>query len=398
MRINLFLLIIVLTSTFLYGDSAPIVPADGSTVLPVNDEDIILQEETINIYMYRKYFYVEVDYVFKNTGRAKNISMGFPNEDGFEVKPIEDFKAFESDNAFNVYEKIMESYGPSESPHRILYYECFDVHFDANETKNIRNTYSAEYSNVYGGLKRYVKYILTTGALWHEDIDNVRVNIYIEDIPPQELYGYRLSLYGYEEAEIPGISFSPEANRVDETFYYMEFKNIEPDFDIKITLPRLLKYRVEASSELEGSSSYSYSAENISDYDPSTSWVEGVRGDGIGEFVDMDLRTYYGKEGAEYFFEKIGIINGFAENSNLFNSNNRVKTLKLTYEYCDSYDDRDITESVSFELQDTMDMQYYRFDKPLPIEHIKITIEDVYSGTRWDDTCIAEFQLFPAHP
>ncbi len=398
---NLIILIICFFNAgiFIFADAAPISPASGSTVVPIYDTDIVLKHEIINIYLKRHEFYVEVEYLFVNTSLANNVTMGFPNILVPSLtEPIEDFKAFDSGAELYVYRKDT----PSKYEWEEYYYECFDVSFDAYESKNIKNTYSSEYSTSWGyKMQRNMYYILTTGALWHEDIDNILVNIYIEGISLQELYGREvicsdIDITNYDEEEIiSGIDFSPYGIKVNDFYYFMEFKDVEPDFDIKVTLPLLLSGHAESSSELEAGSRYSYSADNICDYDPATSWVEGVRGNGVGEYVSYHMDYYFQKRFYMYTIEKFGIINGFAENETLFYSNNRVKTIKLEFKSLEN--GSFIPQSVIIELEDIMSMQYYYFDEPVIAKTFKIIIEDVYPGSEWDDTCMAEFQVFPVN-
>ncbi len=376
----------------------PTQPTVGSTVVPIYDADIILEQETINIYLRRDEFYVEVDYLFVNTGREKNITMGFPIEFGnwSDMEPIEDFMAFDSGRELDVFRKD----APDSDEYQQKYYECFDVYFDASESKNIKNTYSSLYGINYNRTNNYIKYILTSGALWHDNIDNVLVNIYIEGISVQELIGRKIykylnygDYYKLEEIYLPGLTFSPNVVKVNDFYYFMEFKDIEPDFDIEITMSILIIRSTGASSELAPGGGYTYSAENISDNNPATSWVEGVQGNGIGEWVGLNIEQWLNKSEGYYRIEKIGIINGFAENETLYYSNNRVKTIRLVFSSLE--DVSFISQSIIIELDDTMEMQYYYFDEPVISRGFKIIIEDVYPGSSWDDTCIAEFQVFP---
>ncbi len=395
-------------TNLLYADGAPMLPKDGSTVIPVYDTDIILEHETINIYLRRREFYVEVDYLFVNTGQAKSIVIGFPNgwKEDVEDYPIEDFRAYESGSELSIYRKYT-SISDDNSDFHEYYYECFDVQFDALESKSIKNTYSSVYGYNYDLTEFYMNYILTTGSLWHDSISNVRVNIYIEGISAQELKRRWIGNWwddDFDEEYLQGISFSPEAEKINDLLYHMEFEDIEPDFNIRITIQRLIYRRAEASSELTSTgNSYDYAADNIYDNNPATSWVESAPGNGIGEYVELFL-TYGNKAWYDlHKIDKIGIINGFAENEQLFYSNNRVKTIRLefdSYQYVNSQLDDSvyqsiINESIIIELEDTMEMQYYFFDEPIIAKSIKIIIEDVYAGSKWDDTCIAEFQVFP---
>lgn len=382
-------------SSALFADSAPIVPADGSTVIPVYDSDIILEKETINIYLRRNGFSVEVLYLFFNTGRAKDVTMGFPNYSvPTAVEPIGDFRAFDAGKELTVYRKDAK-----ESDEWIQnYYECFDVGFGASEYKNITNTYSSYYSTNYEGTELSMTYILTTGALWNKNIESVRVNIYIDGFTQEELenhWYYILSddLVDFSPLKFRGVSFNPTAVKVTDFYYKMEFVNIEPDFNIVIDMPLVMSRYAEASSELESGTMYSYSANNVIDNDPATSWVEGVSGNGNGEYIK--IYNYYA-ENKFYGFcsiEKIGIINGFAENERLFFENNRVRTIRL--DYSNIVNGEWIESSAIITFEDTMDMQYYTFSSPVISDSFKVSILEVYPGSKWDDTCIAEFKIFP---
>ena len=53
-------------------------------------------------------------------------------------------------------------------------------------------------------------------------------------------------------------------------------------------------------------------------------------------------------------------------------------------------------KSVEFILEDTMDMQYLAFPEPIYMSSMKISILEVYKGSKWDDTCISELMIFTA--
>ncbi|MCA1754491.1 MAG: hypothetical protein LC641_07335 [Spirochaeta sp.] len=173
-----------------------------------------------------------------------------------------------------------------------------------------------------------------------------------------------------------------------------------------------------------------YGAEKALDRDPATAWVEGARGAGIGE-------SYY--LGVEDFPEALGFINGYARNNNLFHRNHRVKELRVhiyaglmvdgyATEIADFFDSRPLIEPVTIRLEDTreaqrvelpvslslvqsrmevfrssLDVRRWRFPQakemgldgsenlPLHFRYIlKLEIVDIYPGSTWEDTCIAE--------
>jgi hypothetical protein len=117
-----------------------------------------------------------------------------------------------------------------------------------------------------------------------------------------------------------------------------------------------------------------YTADNLRMSIKDGPWVEGVSGDGIGEFIEIDYKTDI-KE-----INGIVISNGFVSvnNPDLFLKNNRVKKILI-----EGDDGRFRNE---YEILDTPNLQTIHF--PISISKIKITILDIYKGTTWDDTCI----------
>jgi hypothetical protein len=166
------------------------------------------------------------------------------------------------------------------------------------------------------------------------------------------------------------------------------------------------------------------------DGDPATAWVEGAPGPGIGETIVL---------GFSHYPEALGFINGFARNRNLFVRNHRVRSLNVQL-YTALNVDGFATESVTFydalpagparrvSLADEMEaqrvllpvsprsaqvaMEAFRasgavagwtfpqavtmgvdggMGMPLQFRYIlRLEIAEVYRGTTWEDTCIAE--------
>lgn len=181
------------------------------------------------------------------------------------------------------------------------------------------------------------------------------------------------------------------------------------------------------SSELDMASSHmefgKYDIGHIIDKNIKTAWVEGVKGDGIGEYILIatpeETRT-------------INIFSGYGQNISLFNKNNRPSQIRLSYFLGieDAYEGQYYSyfKAVKFEdeyilnLNDTIALQHfdfpfrdlerlsafkikcledfknagYREDMYAPPEPprvkwiLKIEILDVYKGSKWDDTCISE--------
>jgi hypothetical protein len=128
---------------------------------------------------------------------------------------------------------------------------------------------------------------------------------------------------------------------------------------------------IHATSTLKGQGSKNYNIENLSDDNPMTAWVEGVKGYGIGESFEVKAIT-------------VNVIyNGYQSSPSNWKYNSRVKRFKV-YRH---------GEAICYlDLTDEMGAQY--FELPHHInwetkENFKFEIVEVYKGDKWDDVCIS---------
>lgn len=181
-----------------------------------------------------------------------------------------------------------------------------------------------------------------------------------------------------------------------------------------------------ASSELEKPDSPveigRYSPYNLFDHDPRTSWVEGEKGSGTASYVLIGF--------CQGLKDYLIVYNGYQQSGNLFKKNNRVKDVKLAL-YAGFYTDEMAGQSgfeaetmliekpVSITFKDTMGYQRFKlpFNQDKAVQSLKegqekfagdfpsfqgalhefffirLEIESVYPGTKWDDTCIAGIEF-----
>lgn len=139
--------------------------------------------------------------------------------------------------------------------------------------------------------------------------------------------------------------------------------------------PNYIKWDgIEASSVLPPSSSGNYVAQNVDDWNGSTAWAEGVEGDGQGSWILF-------KSTAPRKVKGIEIDNGYKKSPQIFASNNRVKKVKV--EFSDG-------SSIIKELTDGYDMNNnISLNKETSTTYIKITILEVYKGSKYSDTCMS---------
>ncbi|MFC1567157.1 VWA domain-containing protein, partial [bacterium] len=129
-----------------------------------------------------------------------------------------------------------------------------------------------------------------------------------------------------------------------------------------------------SSSILEHKDRYSH--KNVVDGDMFTAWAEGAKGDGIGEWIMLNFKE---KKNLEY----IGIIPGYTKYNDkvgeVWFKNNRLKKAIITLSD---------GSNIPIELVDKQQIQYFKIGKKT--SSIKITIDGVYKGLTWPDTCISE--------
>ena len=128
--------------------------------------------------------------------------------------------------------------------------------------------------------------------------------------------------------------------------------------------------RTKASSELkEGDKVYAVS--NLWTLESGKPWVEGVKGNGIGEYIE---NTINGKT--------IYIFSGYVdvEKPYLYEQNSRPKRISVETP----------TQTLYYDLKDTPNPQKIEISEKDYINDykVRITILEVYPGTKYEDTCI----------
>ncbi|NCB92266.1 MAG: zinc ribbon domain-containing protein [Clostridia bacterium] len=108
-----------------------------------------------------------------------------------------------------------------------------------------------------------------------------------------------------------------------------------------------------------------------------TTWQDGVDGDGIGESLWFQF-------GEEKKIKYLSFRLGNWKTKEYAVGNNRPKTLDITI--------GDFGCEVEFPKEQR---EYWlELSEPFPASEIEIVIEEVYKGTSWDDTCIAEIGMY----
>ena len=119
-----------------------------------------------------------------------------------------------------------------------------------------------------------------------------------------------------------------------------------------------------------------YSIINMFDNNPETSFVEDETDDNIYLRFNFD---YPGES-----IKKIKIINGYAQSEDLYYKNNRVRSLNLEVSE---------TEKIIINLKETLNIQTFETNLFTSNLLLDISSTELFNGSKYNDTCIAEFDI-----
>lgn len=113
---------------------------------------------------------------------------------------------------------------------------------------------------------------------------------------------------------------------------------------------------------------------NLLDGDGKTNWTEGVQGDGIGQYVQLNFQD-------TYQLISITIRAGNHFDKDRYINNSRPENITVTFS--------DGT-SVCCTLRDVMEDQRLLLPEPVSTDSVRITIDSVYHGYLYEDTVISD--------
>lgn len=118
------------------------------------------------------------------------------------------------------------------------------------------------------------------------------------------------------------------------------------------------------------------------DGDPTTAWVEGAKGSGAGEWIRFDVTHLDGATGA-----RLRIHNGYQKSASLFKANARIKQATVMLYPSGA------TQTVT--LADSQDWQEIKVSQASgPIEAIQLKVDSVYAGSKYEDLCVSDVELY----
>ena len=121
-----------------------------------------------------------------------------------------------------------------------------------------------------------------------------------------------------------------------------------------------------------------HTAENLIDGNIGTAWVEGVDGNGIGQYITFLFKN-------KGMISNISIYNGYQKTDDIYSKNSRAKA--ITINFGDG-------SSNKFLLEDMQGEQILNLDQPVETDSLTLVIESVYPGYKYEDTAISEINFY----
>jgi hypothetical protein len=386
---------------------------------PVNLQNVEMQTEDLQIDLFAETATVRVRYDFFNPGSQTTTLAAFPcvalksemddEQDAGKTAVFTDFVIAADDKPLTYsikggdapkVEGIQE-----ELDIKIPRWYTFRLDFAPKQHRVLTVSYRAPYGEYTETISddehiypKSLTYLFSTAAIWAGRIKHGHVVIRAKTVDPDQV-----KIRGGK----PG-----RFQRSDKDTWTWDFVDFKPTFsdDIAIeTSPEIKSYpsvqgqgadrveggrysatgdhwqfeltdfKVTASSSLKGDR---YKPDNVNkfsgDIDPKSCWAEGVTGNGEGEWLELNATV-------PVLLDTLQITNGLATSDALFRANNRIKKIDLSVNGADP---------VTVQLPDQMDP----FSIKLPeskdvVRTIRLTIREVYPGTKYQDTCISRIRL-----
>ena len=144
---------------------------------------------------------------------------------------------------------------------------------------------------------------------------------------------------------------------------------------------------VTASSQLKNQGKNNYDPSNAHDLSYETAWVEGVEGNGIGEYLLYHFRPNYPTG-----FHTVIVANGYVKSEEAWTNNSRIKKLKM-YVNGKPYAILELKDSRSEQSFKTGLIQFSKTGGT-----VKFEIMEVYQGKKYNDAVITEIYFDgPSH-
>lgn len=205
-----------------------------------------------------------------------------------------------------------------------------------------------------------------TGKSWTWKFENLEPtladDLKVEAVPAESTYGYRQidGSYGAGDGFKP-VTFVERNER-----WYVRHQNFS---------------KITASSTLAPQKGISYLPKNVGDNNWETVWVEGAKGSGVGEWIEVELEV-------PKPLQSVNVQGGYLSDTALFLANARPKQVELLLN-----GEHKITAKL-LDREESTDIPVIDYKKP--VQTVRLTIQAVYPGEKWQDCAITGIEVTTA--
>ncbi len=233
----------------------------------------------------------------------------------------------------------------------------------------------------------FAEFYDATATVFGQRITSVQYNYnFMPVIKNNRIAG--IMIYGFEQFDI--LKSIAEQEDSDDILYHKAAVYWNNDFskaDLRNTYSNRADIYIECSKPLiDENDTFKYTIQNAFDKNPATSYVEDTDDDLM--FINFGLSYKNAKGKIEKINnQKIAIINGYAKNTELYKSNNRVKEING-----DVYSNGELLFAHDEKIVLNDEMTDYQIFDWSPRE--SFAVQNIYKGSSFNDTCIAELDFF----
>ncbi len=186
------ILILILQHVNLFADIKPVV-IKAKTIYPNNTTSVRMESEKVVIDLYNDSSVVKCSFNMKNLGEHEKLQVGFPEMNFYHHRLISKseklnrFEVKENGKALKFYLldslKDNEEFRKKINTHQIIKdWYLWDGEFQKGESKTIEVQYSLPFGMLYKSNKRFLTYLLSTGANWNGTIGKAEIVVNLKDI------------------------------------------------------------------------------------------------------------------------------------------------------------------------------------------------------------------------
>lgn len=398
---------------------------------PKNAEQVEMQTELLEIELGVERARVAVEYTLHNSGKAVTVEAGFPitadnarmTESGALNPPSQALQNFSAaadgepvkwELKWDLPRKKKGNDPEVALPMdgaRVSGWHVFKLPFKSGQSRTFRVTYDTPYAGATASVSEdshdsveSVSYLFSTAAVWkgpiksgkvvvraaHVDADKVKFNLPKRFTRKGDVWTWEFKDFEPTLADDLKIAVHPASQSWGRTLpdgskdgegdpAYVDYVKESGRWEMQHRL-----YKATASSTLPPQGEKTYEAKNVGDYGGRV-WAEGAPDDGVGESLTLTLDQ-------PRKVSRIGVRNGYVRRDGsteeLYSANNRVAEFAVSIN-----GGKPFTAPLPDEL-----LKRRLFFIPLPtdtppVKTIQLTIQKVYRGTKYRDTCVSAIRL-----